>query len=239
VILPHDASPKPDEIFGKDRTKTKRLRPEILRTTILALTRRFFGRSSSKPWDALELPKRSMRSCGIICHIAAIDSNRRCYAALRLVIVRLARHELAWINVTAHPTGESIAQQKTETFPSNEAPRYEFAIGTGSTALWPRANYEPWASGPLPTPKYALELPASTNKTIRAYMKKFNNTLEGTDCGDAGLPANGYEMPKPKTTLRVVPKTPETSVRDHLSGPEANSTIASHSERGSRLPEPR
>jgi hypothetical protein len=137
------------------------------------------------------------------------------------------------------PDGRIDAQQKTETFPSNEAPRYEFAIGTGSTALWPRANYEPWASGPLPTPKYALELPASTNKTIRAYMKKFNNTLEGTDCGDAGLPANGYEMPKPKTTLRVVPKTPETSVRDHLSGPEANSTIASHSERGSRLPEPR
>ena len=31
-----------------------------------------------------------------------------------LVIVRLARRELVWINVTAHPTAEWIAQQITE-----------------------------------------------------------------------------------------------------------------------------
>jgi transposase InsO family protein len=41
-----------------------------------------------------------------------------------LVIVRLARRELAWINVTAHPTAEWIAQQIVEAFPWNEAPRY-------------------------------------------------------------------------------------------------------------------
>jgi transposase InsO family protein len=41
-----------------------------------------------------------------------------------LVIVRLARRELVWINVTAHPTAEWIAQQITEAFPWNEAPRY-------------------------------------------------------------------------------------------------------------------
>jgi transposase InsO family protein len=41
-----------------------------------------------------------------------------------LVIVRLARRELVWINVTAHPTAEWIARQITETFPWNEAPRY-------------------------------------------------------------------------------------------------------------------
>jgi hypothetical protein len=34
-----------------------------------------------------------------------------------LVIVRLARRELVWINVTAHPTAEWIAQQITEAFP--------------------------------------------------------------------------------------------------------------------------
>jgi hypothetical protein len=34
-----------------------------------------------------------------------------------LVIVRLARRELVWINVTAHPTAEWIAQQLTEAFP--------------------------------------------------------------------------------------------------------------------------
>jgi len=34
-----------------------------------------------------------------------------------LVIIRLARRELAWINVTLHPTAEWIAQQITEAFP--------------------------------------------------------------------------------------------------------------------------
>ena len=41
-----------------------------------------------------------------------------------LVIVRLARRELVWINVTRHPTAEWIAQQMTEAFPRNEVPRY-------------------------------------------------------------------------------------------------------------------
>jgi hypothetical protein len=41
-----------------------------------------------------------------------------------LVIVRLARRELVWINVTAHPTAEWIAQQITEAFAWAEAPRY-------------------------------------------------------------------------------------------------------------------
>jgi hypothetical protein len=41
-----------------------------------------------------------------------------------LVIVRRARLELAWINVTRHPMAEWIAQQITEAFPWNEAPRY-------------------------------------------------------------------------------------------------------------------
>jgi transposase InsO family protein len=41
-----------------------------------------------------------------------------------LVIVRLTRRELVRINVTTHPTAEWIAQQITEAFPWNEAPRY-------------------------------------------------------------------------------------------------------------------
>jgi transposase InsO family protein len=40
------------------------------------------------------------------------------------VIVRLDRRDLAWINVTAHPTAEWVARQITEAFPWNEAPRY-------------------------------------------------------------------------------------------------------------------
>jgi transposase InsO family protein len=41
-----------------------------------------------------------------------------------LVIVRLHRRDLVWINVTAHPTAEWIARQVTEAFPWDEAPRY-------------------------------------------------------------------------------------------------------------------
>src|SRR5215813_12509643 len=49
-----------------------------------------------------------------------------------LVIVRLARRELVWINVTAHPTAEWIAQQLTEAFPWHEAPRYLIRDRDGS-----------------------------------------------------------------------------------------------------------
>src|SRR5437868_400263 len=39
-------------------------------------------------------------------------------------IVRLARRDLVWIDVTPHPTADWIARQITEAFPCNEAPRY-------------------------------------------------------------------------------------------------------------------
>src|ERR1017187_2958397 len=41
-----------------------------------------------------------------------------------LVIVRLGRRNLVWINVTTNPTAEWIARQLTEAFPWDEAPRY-------------------------------------------------------------------------------------------------------------------
>jgi hypothetical protein len=41
-----------------------------------------------------------------------------------LVIVRLVRRDLVWINVTPNPTAEWIARQITEAFPWAEAPRY-------------------------------------------------------------------------------------------------------------------
>jgi hypothetical protein len=41
-----------------------------------------------------------------------------------LVIIRLARRNLVWINVTPRPTAEWIARQITEAFPWTEAPRY-------------------------------------------------------------------------------------------------------------------
>ena len=61
-------------------------------------------------------------------HIAAMDlfviptvSFNLLYV---LVIARLARRERVWINVTAHPTAEWIAQQITEAFSRYEDPRY-------------------------------------------------------------------------------------------------------------------
>ena len=41
-----------------------------------------------------------------------------------LVIIRLARRDLVWINVTTNPTAEWIARQITEAFPWDEAPHY-------------------------------------------------------------------------------------------------------------------
>jgi hypothetical protein len=40
-------------------------------------------------------------------------------------------------------------------------------------------------------------------------MKKFNNTLVGTDCGDAGLPAHRRDIAKTQPVLTLVPKTPD------------------------------
>jgi hypothetical protein len=61
-------------------------------------------------------------------HIAAMDlfvvPTIRFVQLYVLVIVRLARRELVWVNVTAHPTADWIAQQITEAFPWDGAPRY-------------------------------------------------------------------------------------------------------------------
>src|SRR5512143_311144 len=41
-----------------------------------------------------------------------------------LIIIRIARRNLVWVNVTAHPTGGWVARQLTESFPWQEAPRH-------------------------------------------------------------------------------------------------------------------
>jgi len=48
-----------------------------------------------------------------------------------LVIVRLDRRELVWVNATASPTGEWIARQITEAFPWDEAVYTENLIRVG------------------------------------------------------------------------------------------------------------
>jgi hypothetical protein len=42
------------------------------------------------------------------------------------IIVKLARRDLVWINVTSHPTAEWITHQITEAFPWNEKSRRHF-----------------------------------------------------------------------------------------------------------------
>src|SRR2546422_2820750 len=77
-----------------------------------------------------------------------------------LVIVRLARRDLVWINVTPHPTAEWIARQITDVFPWNEAPRYlirdrDQVYGAAATRRLramgirdkPIAQVSPWQNG--------------------------------------------------------------------------------------------
>ena len=63
-----------------------------------------------------------------------------------LVIVRLERRKLVWMNVTPHPTAEWIARHITEAFPWAEAPRYLIRDRVGSTALPSPTDYGPWES---------------------------------------------------------------------------------------------
>ncbi len=97
-------------------------------------------------------------------HTAAIDlfvvptlGFKLLYA---LVIARLDRRELVWLNVTSHPTADWIAQQITEAFPWGEAPGdlirdnnalYGSAFRTRLSAMGirdrPIAPGSPWQNG--------------------------------------------------------------------------------------------
>jgi hypothetical protein len=59
-----------------------------------------------------------------------------------LVITRLARRELTWIDVTAHPTAEWIARQITEAFPGT---RRRYLIRDRDAVYGTVVSYAPWA----------------------------------------------------------------------------------------------
>ena len=61
-----------------------------------------------------------------------------------LVIVRLERRKLVWINVTPNPSAEWIARQVTEAFPWSEAPRYLIRDRDRVSALPSPTVYGPW-----------------------------------------------------------------------------------------------
>jgi hypothetical protein len=69
-----------------------------------------------------------------------------------LVIVRLARRELVWLNVTAHPTANGLRNKFLKHSPGLMRHATWSAIGTRSTVLPSRAVYEPWASATSPLP---------------------------------------------------------------------------------------
>jgi transposase len=73
-----------------------------------------------------------------------------------LVIIRLARRELVWINVTANPTAEWIARQITEAFPWDEAPRYLIRDRDGVYGAAVTPDCGQWASETNPLPQARL-----------------------------------------------------------------------------------
>jgi hypothetical protein len=79
-----------------------------------------------------------------------------------LVIVRLARRELVWINVTSHPTAE-IAQEITEASPWHEAPRYLIRDRDKIYGVAVTRRLRAWASAISPLRQARLGRMASWN----------------------------------------------------------------------------
>ena len=110
------------------RAEYRRARPIISRSSHLACTARpvhtkyMAGRAdpSGQRWSTF-LRNHSPHIAAMDLFVVPTIGFNLLYV---LVIVRLARRELVWLNVTAHPTAEWIAQQITEAFPWTEAPRY-------------------------------------------------------------------------------------------------------------------
>ena len=111
------------------RAEYRRARPIISRSSHLACTARpVHTKYMASPDNRLSGRRWGTFVRNHLPQIAAMDlfvvptiSFNLLYV---LVIVRLARRELVWIKGTAQPTAEWIAQQITEAFPWNDAPRY-------------------------------------------------------------------------------------------------------------------
>jgi transposase InsO family protein len=104
-----------------------RIRGELLKlgfavaqSTVAKYMVRTDGRPSGQSWGTFLRNHRPQMAAMDLFVVPTIGFN----LLYVLVIVRLARRELVWINVTAYPTAEWIAQQITEAFPWNDVPRY-------------------------------------------------------------------------------------------------------------------
>src|SRR5215471_3618400 len=78
------------------------------------------SRPRSPGWQAF-LRNHTAHIAGIDLFVVPTIGFKLLYG---LVILRLERRRLVWTNVTANPTAQWIAQQITEAFPWDEAPRY-------------------------------------------------------------------------------------------------------------------
>jgi hypothetical protein len=73
-----------------------------------------------------------------------------------LVIIRLERRNLVWINVTPNPSAEWVTRQITEAFPWTEAPRYLVRDRDRVYGAAVTRRYVPWASATSPLPRARL-----------------------------------------------------------------------------------
>jgi hypothetical protein len=131
MILHRNANPNPDGIFGKDSVENvlwgaPRIHGELLKLGFAVaqstVAKYMAGKAdpSGQRWSTF-LRNHSSQIAAMDLFVVPTIGFNLLYV---LVIVRLARRELVWLNVTAHPTAEWIAQQITEAFPWTEAPRY-------------------------------------------------------------------------------------------------------------------
>jgi len=116
-----------------------------------------------------------------------------------LVIVRLDRRDLVWINVTTNPTAEWIARQITEAFPWDDAPEYlirdrdriygtitKRRLGAMGIRDKPTAPASPWQNGFAErligsirrecTDHLIVLSEAHLRRVLRAYARYYNNT---------------------------------------------------------------
>jgi transposase InsO family protein len=115
-----------------------------------------------------------------------------------LVIIRLDRRELVWIETTANPTAEWIARQITEAFPWDAAPRYlirdqdgiygatvRYRLGAMGIRDRPIARGSPWQNGHAERLIGSIRREcldhvvilgeAHLRRTLRAYANYYNN----------------------------------------------------------------
>jgi len=115
-----------------------------------------------------------------------------------LVIVRLDRRDLVWINVTTNPTAEWIARQITEAFPWDDAPEYlirdrdriygiitKRRLGAMGIRDKPTAPASPWQNGFAErligsirrecVDHFVVLGEAHLRRILRAYARYYNN----------------------------------------------------------------